>query len=385
MESDPNKMLIGITKTTKTDINFLPRYDLSKSKKFTSMLTNKKASSVYCNLFKVKLKNKNLYYQYSINFIPEIDLRNKRAQIRLLNQKYDEIKNTFGDFLFTGDTLFSLNDMNDKDIFECVAKDKQITKDGEKFDVEYSICIKKTQQIIDLNNISARENPASKILLELIIKEILKANPYIDFYKNLYVKNNEKKAVSGSGFKVDFYPGYTTSIVNTQNGIYLNVQLKNKILSTSSCLQLLQEKTEKGTLMSNAEVLKELFISKTVRTTYAKRNYKIDDICFDKNPVNTSFNYNGKNISLFNYYQVAHKITIKDKKQPLFVMYRTNEEGETDNVYLIPELMNLAGIDDEMVKDRNFMKNLAELTKFKPHGKLKFKFKNNFFIYFYLI
>ena len=213
----------------------------------------------------------------------------------------------------------------------------------------------------------------------------MKANPYIDFYKNLYVKNNEKKSVSGTGFKVDFYPGYTTSIVNTQNGIYLNVQLKNKILSTASCLQLLQEKTEKGLLSANASALREFFITRTVRTTYAKRNYKVDEICFDKNPTNTTFNYNGKNISLFNYYQVAHKITIKDKKQPLFVMYREDEEGKTQSIYLIPELCSLAGIDDDMVKDRDFMKNLAELTKFKPHGIYILLFLLVFYIYLYLI
>jgi hypothetical protein len=375
MESTSEQFLMGLKKTSTLDINFLPRYDLSKSKTFNSMITNKKASNIYCNLFKIKLKSKNLYYQYSINFFPEIDLRNKRAQLKLINQKYQELKEVFGDFLFTGETLFSLNEEMQNtqgDIYECIAKDKVINNDGEKFDVEYSIIIKKTKQVIDLNDISAKENISSKILLELIIKDILKANPYIDFYKNLYCKNNEKKTIVGSNFKVDFYPGYHTSIVNTQNGIYLNVQLKNKILSTISCLDLMQEKatSDNGTISTRQDSLREYFITRTVRATYSKRNYKIDDITFEKNPINTSFNYNGKNISLFNYYQVAHKITIKDKKQPLFIMNKIDEEGKKTSIYLIPELVQLAGIDDEMVKDNNFMKNLAEVTKFKPQGKL---------------
>jgi len=365
MESNVDKFLLGLKQTKTEDINFLQKYDLNKSKVFASMISSKKPTNVYCNLFKVKLKSKNLYYQYSINFFPEIDLRNKRAQLKLINQKYEELQKVFGDFLFTGETLFSLNeDMKniEGDVYECIAKDKQINKDGEKFDVEYSILIKKTKQVIDLNDISAKENIASKILLELIIKDILKANPYIDFYKNLYCKNNEKKTIVGNNFKVDFYPGYTTSIVNTQNGIYLNVQLKNKILSTISCLDLMQEKAEKGNLAANQDILKDYFVTRTVRANYSKRNYKIDDI---------SFNYNGKNISLFNYYQVAHKITIKDKKQPLFLMNKIDEEGKTTFIYLIPELVHMAGIDDDMVKDREFMKNLAEFTKFKPQGKIR--------------
>lgn len=364
MEKDPNKMFKELKGKESQDITFLKKPDLNKSKKFQSLIVKKNPVPIYCNLFKMKITKNSIYYQYSITITPEIEARNARAKLFLIKKADDQIREKLGYYLHTGDTLFSPILMDD-DVLEAFVKD-------EKLNIDYSILIKKTKEVINVND-NAAYHPNSKILLELIIKEILKLNPNIEFYKNLFVKKNEKKVITGSGFKVDFFPGYTTSIVNTELGLYLNVQIKNKILSTASCLELIDQKTDKKANKAvNFAYIKEYFLGRALRTIYSKRNYRVDDIAFDKNPSNTTFNWNGKNISIFNYYEVSHKIKIKDKNQPLFVQNNIDNDGKLTTLYLVPELCLLAGIDDDMVKDRDFMKNLANETKFKPDGKIFF-------------
>lgn len=360
MEKDPNKMIRDISGVSTTDIKFLPKPNLTKSKKFQTFLAKQNQVPIYCNLFKMKISKNNVYYQYSISFKPEIELTNRRAKLSLIKKADDQIREKFGDYVYTGDTLFSPLVLSE-DIFEAIVKD-------EKIKIDYSIIIRKTQEIINVNDKSSQYHPSSKILLELIIKEILKLNPNIEFYKNLFVKKNEKKPINGTGFQVDFFPGYTTSIVNTELGLYLNVQIKNKILSNDTCLELIQQKYDKKNAKESAKIVKEFFVERAIRTTYSKRNYRIDDVCFDKNPSNTTFNWNGKNITIYNYYEVAHKIKIKDKTQPLFLQNNFDDKGNSIPLYLVPELCLLAGIDDDMVKDREFMKQLAIETKFRPDG-----------------
>lgn len=364
MEKDPNKMFKDISGKTEGDIVFLPKPDLKSSKKFQSLLAKKNPMPLYCNLFKMKITKNSIYYQYSITFQPEIEARNLRAKKFLIKQADDQIRPKLGYFLHNGDTLFSPVMLTD-DVLEAIVKD-------ERLKIDYSILIKKTNEIVNVND-NAADNPASKILLELIIKEILALNPNIEFYKNLFVKKNEKKVITGSGFKVDFFPGYTTSVVNTELGLYLNVQIKNKVLSTATCLELIDQKMDKkANKAQNIAVLKDYFGGRALRTVYSKRNYRVDDIAFDKTPANTTFNWNGKNITIYNYYEVSHKIKIKDKNQPLFVQNKVEDDGKMISLYLVPELCLLAGIDDDMVKDRDFMKNLANETKFKPDGNIKF-------------
>ena len=60
---------------------------------------------------------------------------------------------------------------------------------------------------------------------------------------------NEKKTIGGKNKgknegkdgSVNFYPGYTTSFMEAEGGNYLNVTLKNKILSTQTILEFLKE------------------------------------------------------------------------------------------------------------------------------------------------
>ena len=120
----------------------------------------------------------------------------------------------------------------------------------------------------------------------------------------------------------------------------------------------------------NHEKLRDLLIGRTFKVNYAKKNYIIDDILFDRNPDNTDLNYDNKTIKLTEYYKIKYKIKIKELKQPLLIVKRKDAEGNDINLYFIPELCYLAGLDDEFLKDRDFMKQLADYTKLTPEDRI---------------
>ena len=71
------------------------------------------------------------------------------------------------------------------------------------------------------------------------------------------------------------------------------------------------------------------------------------------------------------YYEKAHQIKIENKVQPLILVRKEDAQGDPLNLYFIPELCNLVGIDDEDVINFNFMKKISECTKMEPSQKVK--------------
>jgi len=59
---------------------------------------------------------------------------------------------------------------------------------------------------------------------------------------------------------------------------------------------------------------------RSFKVDYAKRNYIIDEIDFDLNPVNKKLNYENKTINHIEYYKKAYNIEIKNKDQPLIIV-----------------------------------------------------------------
>ena len=91
---------------------------------------------------------------------------------------------------------------------------------------------------------------------------------------------------------------------------------------------------------------------------------------FDRNPKKQDFFYDGKKYLLKDYYKEKYDIVIKDLNQPLLLVRKVDSEGKEINLYFVPELCNLAGLDDEFIKDRDFMKRLADFTKLTPKDRI---------------
>jgi len=348
-----------------TTIQYLKKPNL-KGDKLPYVNNNKE---IYVNLFKIIIKKPLTLYEYPYSVVPEIEPGDFRIRSKLFkhckieegNKKKYIIKpkNIYGECFVFGDILYGMKEVNEAKTFNCKLYSGGMT--------EYTITFEPKRQKRTINQEDLKKDSLTKQFIEVLIRDILHANPNLEFYKGLFVKKNDKKVLKTKNeTSIYFYPGYTTSFMETEGGNYLNVTLKNKILS-ESILKFLEKNNYKDS--RNQEKIRDLLIGRTFKVSYSKRHYIIDDILFDRNPANQNFERDKKTVLLKDYYKERYSITINNLKQPLLVVRRKNGEMVV-NLFFIPELCNFAGLDDEFLKDREFMKNLAKYTKLTPQDRI---------------
>ena len=325
----------------------------------------KETKDIYVNLFKIIIKREIKLYQHPYKTEPQISAGILNIRAKLYKSCEDELTKTYGECFILGDSLYSLKKQTTENKFKCI-----IFGNGRH---ELILCVQPCVTERTINQSDIESDSLTKQFIEIIIKDILHSNPNLEFYKGLFVSKDNIKLKS-SNLSYSFYPGYTTSLVQTEKGKFLNVNLKNKILSNETILQYLEKNNYKK--RENKPKIKEYLINKSFQVKYAKKNYIISDIDFDKNPVNKTCNYNGKTIKLSDYYKDVYKINIKNKDQPLLIVEGKQPQGKKIDLFFIPELCTLSGLDDEDTKNRYFMKDLAKNTKFHPNDKVYYI--NNF-------
>lgn len=337
--------------TSVNELTFLPSKQISKAPSYCKTDSIK----LFVNNFPVNFLKKIMVQEFAVFFDPPIGIENKFLKDKVFRNL--NIKEKVGANIFTGDACFVI--IQDRSF------EKTYDYSVEHNHVFYNIKLQNTNKTfsIDQNNLSY-DMPVRKMLFELLINEVIKANPNIDFDKRIFVRKDQKQVLSYRGGKVSFFPGFTTSIQFILDKAYINVALKNRFLrEDKNCLQIIKEKIQDR---YDEEQINDHFASKIVKTTYSKRNYKVQSVNFSKSPANTQIVCGDKVLTLVDYYKVSHSVKVVDTKQWLFeVLTRENEI-----IYLIPELCLLSGIDDSMINDRDFMTELAGYTKFTANERV---------------
>ena len=336
----------------KTDIAFLENPKINMNK--IDYIMNKK--SVYANLFEINITKELKMYQYPYSVTPEIPAGDIRIRQELYKAGCKQLKKIYGECFISGDSLYGTKKEEDIHDIKCILYLK-----GRN---EYIMQFQKVSNEKIIKKDDIHKDPLAKQFIELLVKDILHANPNLEFYKGLFVLTTEKQIIETDKVSINFYPGFTTSFMETDNGNFLNVTLKNKIIQTDSVLDVL--KTLKYTNKSNYNNIKEKLIGRSFKVSYTKKNYVISDIIFDRNPKTQEFMYDGKSTNLIKYYETAHGLKIKDVTQPLILVIRKGPQDQQINLYFIPELCYLAGLEDDSIKDGYFMKELAKHTKLEP-------------------
>ena len=349
---------------TAPKIEYQKKPTLAKDK-LTYLKTGEK--DIYVNLFKINIKKPLKLFQYPYSVSPEIDaadlrIRNKLFRYSGIGEKKDRkrLKDFYGECFISGDSLYGMNEVKEAKTFNCKLYLNGLT--------EYTIKIQPKANERTINQQDIEKDPLTKQFIEILIQDILRANPNLDFYRGLFVLKNQKKVLESKNGSVNFYPGYTTSFMETESGNYLNVTLKNKILSTDTVLDYMEYFKYQD--KKNQQKIKNDLVGRSFKVKYAKKNYIIDDISFDRDPKNEIFMFNGKSTKLEDYYNEKYKIKIHNTNQPLLIVKRKNSEGKDITLYFVPELCYLAGLDDEFIKDRDFMKQLADYTKLNPKDRI---------------
>ena len=304
------------------EINFLPK-PVIDPKKLKYVKSSKK---VYANLYEIFLNKTIKVYQYPFKVDPEIEAGDTSIREIIRKSAFRELKNIYGEFIISGDSLFGTKKVEEMKNVLAVIYYK-----GRK---EYKLLFQKYQTERTIKQEDVRKDPLAKQFLELIIREILHSNPKLEFFKDIFVLTTDEKIIQQDDISVAFYPGFTTSFMETDNGNFINVTLKNKIIQNDSILDYLNYYYEG--YKKNKSLQKEInedLKGRPFKVTYAKRNYHIDEINFDLSPKTHSINYSGKTRTLVEYYQLAHGKTIKDVNQPLIVVNKKNPQGLSETTY----------------------------------------------------
>ena len=321
--------------------SFLPKPKIDFN--YLDYIVNSK--EVFVNLYEIFFKKELKLYQYPFLIFKSLEKK---------------LKNIYEECFISGDCLYGLKKINEEQII----KSTLIFRKNKN---EYILLIRKCINEKIIKNGEQKIDPLTKQYIEIIIRNILISNPQLECFRDIFYLKNKKQKIETERSSIDFYPGFSTSLVETDKGLFINVILKNKITNTESILDYINEiKNIKG---SN-EYIRGKLIGHKFKVEYSKKNYKIDDILFDRNPKNTTLNYNGSSINLIKYYEKMHGKKIRDFTQPL-ILVKKKESCNIINNYFIPELCFLFELNGENKLDHHLMKEISKRTKTYPIDYIK--------------
>lgn len=216
-------------------------------------------------------------------------------------------------------------------------------------------------------------------LYNVLFDRIMKTLNYVRFGKKQFDPTAPKLIPQ---HKLEVWPGYVTAVDEYDGGVMLCLDVSHRVLCQRTVLDYLREAyhSNKDDLQLNVNTA---LLGAVVLTRYNNRTYRIDEIAFDKTPMDT-FEANDKKITFVEYYKMHYNITIKDINQPLLINRKDQKiigqaMPETITFCLIPELCYLTGLTDEMRSDFKVMRDIATHTRISPNQRLAAlsKFCNN--------
>ena len=107
---------------------------------------------------------------------------------------------------------------------------------------QYQIKVRKYENIRIISEKDINENPFPKRFIELMIKDILSSNPNIGRFKDTFIILDKKeKIVINQSLSFDYYSGFKFELVDTDQGVYMNLALGHKFIRTENILEFMKK------------------------------------------------------------------------------------------------------------------------------------------------
>ncbi|CAF3978213.1 unnamed protein product [Rotaria sp. Silwood2] len=300
--------------------------------------------NIIANYIKILTKPQWELFQYHIEFIPNVE--NKRFRREIISQH----RTKFKDVAFDGTTIYTFDDFGDFPEFVC---SHPATSE------EIRVVLRKV----------ARNSPDSPIffhLANLIVRKLLELSGMKLIGRNYYQFDRK---IDLDRYKLTLFPGFMTNVNIYEGSLMVNVDLSHKVLNKTTVYQRLQDIFSQYQDVKHAQdtATKELVgqVNRIVLTTYNSKTYKIDEIAWDRSPLQTFPMRDGSQCSFIQYYEDKYQLKINDPGQPLLVSKPSKKDrraGVNAPFLLIPELCCVTGISDVMRSDFHFMKEIAGHT-----------------------
>ena len=303
--------------------------------------------------------NPNLHiHLYSLDFQPAVDNENRTLRRTLLRSADEQLTKLVGGHIVSGINLFALKENVTVMTVECVSEG-----------VTYGLTLRHVR-VVTMEMEQGRKD--TQLVLNVILKRALREMGLKQITRlPKFYDPDPKRRVPLPQYGIEIWRGYTTEITLRHGGPYVNIDFSSKIVHTRSVKDEMQEVRRNTQGGDWIEVMKAKLEGRIVMTQYGNnRCYRIDEICMNKNPTNT-FDRNGVQISYMEYYRSQYNKNISDSKQPLIRCHIKRRLEEFD-IYLVPELMALTGLDDNMRADFRLMSEMANTTRLQPQKRLDY-------------
>ena len=162
-------------------INFLEKPKINA--KSLNYIQNSK--DVYANLYEIKITKELKLFQNPFHVTPQINEADFRIRDKLFKAAGKKLKAIYGDCFISGDSLYSMKKITEPKTITCYLYLKGKT--------EYTIELNKCESERVIKQEDVQRDPLTKQFIEMIIRDILRANPNLEFYKGLFVLSDEKK------------------------------------------------------------------------------------------------------------------------------------------------------------------------------------------------
>ncbi|KAL3877253.1 hypothetical protein ACJMK2_034986 [Sinanodonta woodiana] len=312
--------------------------------------TDGKQMALSGNYIRIKCHNRGVF-QYHVDFSPEID--SKAMRFKMINEHRDIIGYTKA---FDGSLLFLPIELpTNPTIF---ISDRPT--DGAKISITVRLVkVLPPDSCVQLYNIIFRRI--------MSILEMVQVGRY--FY-------NPKTPTSIPQHKLEVWPGYITSVQEHEGGLMLLADASHRVLRKESVLQIMHDIIQRNPQGFSDEVTRTV-VGTVVLTRYNNKTYKVDDILWDKNPLQTFTSSTGQEMTFKDYYKKSYNIDIFDENQPLLLhrpkkkqIQGVGKERKSEVICLIPELSFMTGLTDALRADFRVMKDLGTHTRVTPEQRV---------------
>ncbi|XP_001657626.2 protein aubergine [Aedes aegypti] len=300
------------------------------------------------NYFRVARKDDECIFQYRVDFNPPVE------SSRLLRSLVYGLKPTIGGYIFDGTQLFTRHKLRSDEV--------EITTKDSTSDQEYIIKLRRVG-VIDGTNETA-----------LMIYNLINRKAMGGLNLQLIGRNffDPAAKVTVSQYGIELYPGYVTSIRQHENDVLMCAELTHRVMRTDTCYTLMKQCMNHGGNWKDN--FKRMILGSVVMATYgSNRTYTINDVEYSTT-AESSFQTSNGQISFVQYFRERYNIIIRDPRQPMLVSRSKSRDiraGLPELIYLVPELVRATGITDEMRRNFNLMRTLADHTRLTPDKRIE--------------
>jgi aubergine-like protein len=313
-----------------------------------------KSIKVATNHYAVALSDpKKMIYLYAVEYEPEVPSDHRKLAASLLREVTKEISAGVGDnWVMSGRVLFAIKDKKEALTFSSKA-------DG----TLYVIRLKPVGST-DMSKGVFQDNATSQAArqyLNVLVKKYMREHKYIEWGRNAkyYDTANIKEL---SQHYVNIFTGYKTSFEVYQGGVpKLLIDFSSRIVRMDSVLEYSKH------FKITEDFLYDI-VGRSVVAYYGNfRMYRVTAIDYKQTPLSKFKTEDGKEITFVDYYKKQYGIKI-NPNQPFLIV---SENRKTQKKFLlIPELMRMTGLTDDMRADWKVMQDVARYTKKHPDERV---------------